>query len=101
MKRILSKKGETIVETLVSILIVAMASIAMAVMVSAATTTNEAVKLKDAEYYTALSEAENGITCSEPGSLAVTVDGNVVNGGSGISVNFGSGSSGLFTVYTR
>ena len=69
-----SQKGETLTETLVGVLLVALASVVLAAMIGAACRMNIRAKARDEALYTEITAAERR-TGEETGSVTVKVDG--------------------------
>ena len=69
-----SQKGETLTETLVGVLLVALASVVLAAMIGAACRMNIRAKVRDEALYAEITAAENR-TGGETGSVTVKVDG--------------------------
>ncbi len=59
-KKLASRRGETLTEALVGILIVALSSVALVAMVTAASHMNTAAAARDQALYDAVKEAESG-----------------------------------------
>ena len=73
-KKLLSRRGETIAEVLVAVLLIMIASAAFAAMVSSASTVNATAEAQDEKLYTAFSAAE--LQADETGTAGtVTVTG--------------------------
>lgn len=79
MKRILRKlttrRGETLTETLAALLVICLASAALAAMVTAASRMNAAAMQKDAALYAAVTQTETHSGEGTDGTVDVTVDG--------------------------
>ena len=93
IKKLRFAKGETLVETLTAVLIISLASVALASMIAAASRLNIRARENDERLYAAISELESGAGESEAGTVTVTmgeqsrkVDFSVsyVNGGEGL-----------------
>lgn len=69
-----SQKGETLTETLVGVLLVALASVVLASMIGAASRMNNRAKVRDEALYAEITAAESR-TGGETGSVTVKVDG--------------------------
>ena len=69
-----SQKGETLTETLVGVLLVALASVGLAAMIGAACRMNIRAKVRDEALYAEITAAESR-TGGETGSVTVKVDG--------------------------
>ena len=69
-----SQKGETLTETLVGVLLVALASVVLAAMIGAACRMNIKAKVRDEALYAEITAAESR-TGGETGSVTVKVDG--------------------------
>lgn len=79
MKRKLkSRKGETLIETLAAILVISLGSAAFAGMVSVSAEFNSAALTRDTAYYEALSEAEPAPEGTEIKTGTVKVGGDEV-----------------------
>ncbi|MDO4271209.1 MAG: hypothetical protein Q4C72_09855 [Eubacteriales bacterium] len=97
-RKLQTRKGETLVETLVAILVMALGSTAFLTMVLAANKLNGTAGIEDAAYFAQLSTAETGADTATAG--AVTVDGDtvavLVSGGEGElrSYRVGEGAGG-------
>ena len=72
VSRILSRAGESFSEVLVAILIVAMAALLMASMVSASGSIDRAARMEDADFYEAISNVEEGTATTSPGTVTIT-----------------------------
>ena len=89
MKKLKSKHGETLTETLVSILIIAMASALLATMVGVSARLTKRAEAADAQFYEELSAAEAGRGEDGDATITLTVGGSsgelpvVIYGGSG------------------
>ena len=76
-KKLRSRKGETLVESMVSILIFTLSSILLLTMISAASSINKAAKESDASRQAQLSAAEAGENSSIQGAkVGIAVGGN-------------------------
>lgn len=58
IKKLKERSGETLVETLVAILVIALASLLLAAMVSSSGSIDMSAREKDAEFYKGLSDVE-------------------------------------------
>lgn len=67
-----SQSGETLTETLCALLAVALSSLLLATMLSAAARLNAAAIERDGAFYRGLTAAETGGGISEPGEVLVT-----------------------------
>lgn len=74
LKKLNSKKGETLIESLIAILIFTCASLVMYAMVSSAGNINEKAKEMDSAYQDQLLIAERGEGAGTPGQVSVTLD---------------------------
>lgn len=73
VSRLLSRAGESFSEVLVAILIVAMAALLMASMVSASGSIDRAARMEDADFYEAISAVEEGAgTSTSTGTVTIT-----------------------------
>ncbi len=75
VSRLLSRAGESFSEVLVAILIVAMAALLLASMVSASGSIDRATREEDEAFYEAISEVEEGNAAPVPGTITVKPDG--------------------------
>lgn len=73
-RKLRSRRGETLVETLAAILIVTLSSMALLAMLSAAARINTAAGAADAAFRTALTAAESRAAALEGGPVELTVD---------------------------
>ena len=76
MRKLLSRRGETITEVLVSVLIVALSSAMLAMMISTAVGINTRMRAETDALYTELTAAETG---ADGTSAVVSIDGTEVN----------------------
>lgn len=74
-RKLASRRGETLTETLVGILIVGLCSAALACMAAVSARANSAAAAEDAALYGAVTEAEAGGTPIGSVTVTVTVDG--------------------------
>ena len=74
MKKLKSRRGETLTETLVSVLIIAMAAALLATMVGVSTRLTARAGAEDEKFYRELSDAEAGAAAAD-GEIILTVDG--------------------------
>ena len=95
VSRLLSRAGESFSEVLVAILIVAMAALLMASMVSASGSIDRAARMEDADFYEAISNVEEGTATTSPGTVTITDGTETVN----IEVNTYSDSEDRLTAY--
>lgn len=72
-ERLASHSGETLVETLVSVLVIAMAALLLASMISASGSIDISARNEDDEFYKSLSAAELQADTSESGSIEIIV----------------------------
>ena len=89
-KKLRSRRGETLVEALVSVLLVSIVSAALVVMVLSASQMNKAASQKDSELYNAISAAETN-TVSEGLGGPATED-NLAGETGTVTVTVGSSS---------
>lgn len=74
-KKLCSSKGETMMEALVSVLLVSIVSAAMVGMISSASRLNREAEEMDEALYSAISAAETGSTVTDKnGTVTVKVD---------------------------
>lgn len=73
--KLASRRGETLTETLVAVLMVALASVLLASMLSSASRMNAAAMEKDEALYDAVTAAETGGGSGETGTVRVTLGG--------------------------
>lgn len=73
--KLFARRGETLTETLCALLVVALASLALAAMLSAANRLNASAIERDDALYIGLTAAEGRTSTPEPGEVAVTGDG--------------------------
>lgn len=73
VSRLLSRAGESFSEVLVAILIVAMAALLLASMVSASGSIDRATRMEDEDFYTAISAVEEGAGTSTTDTDTVTI----------------------------
>lgn len=69
IRKIASRRGETLVELLVAILIVAFGCMLIAVLYSASMSINLDAQQKDAEFYDAISQIEQGTGTEKSGTM--------------------------------
>ena len=74
-----SQRGETLVETLVAILIVGLASAALASMISTATHLNKTAKEKDQALFTAINSIYTSGSSTNNATLSVKIDNKPVS----------------------
>lgn len=77
-KKLRSRRGETLTETLAAILIVALSSAVLAAMIGAASRMSSAVLRQDKALYDAVTAAEtrpNSARADDPGTVTVTEKG--------------------------
>ena len=91
MKKLKSRRGETLTETLASILIIALSAAILAGMVSAAARLSAKAKAADATFYQEIQAAEVG-SPGEAGSGIVTITAGGDTGSVHVSVR-GGGSA--------
>lgn len=72
VSRLLSRAGESFSEVLVAILVVAMAALLMASMVSASGSIDRAARMEDADFYKAISAVEGGAGTATTGTVTIT-----------------------------
>ena len=93
--KLASRRGETLTETLVAILVVALSSVILATMIGAASRMNKTAMEKDEQLYGAVTAAEakpdSAKTADTTTNVNVTVDGK--------SVIFGNSGAGSITYY--
>lgn len=75
LKRIKNKHGETLLESIVSILIFTFASIIMFTMITSATRINQTAKENDRAHYEQLVVAELAPGSGMPNDISFTIDG--------------------------
>ena len=105
-KRLKSRAGETLVESMVSILIFTFASIILLTMISASADTNEIAQRKDAEHLEQLSQVEAAVAAPASGTVTFDVQvgtGEEIGGGlqySGtVAVDIYGSEDGLYSYY--
>jgi len=74
MKKIANQSGETLVETLLSIMIVLLTLLFLSVSVISAQKINAAVKNQDTSFHYETSDAESGSVKVKIGSQSVSID---------------------------
>lgn len=74
LKKLRSKAGESLIESLAAILIFTMASVGMFSMVSAAARINDTAKQTDRTYQEQMAHAEQGEVAEESGVVTMTLD---------------------------
>lgn len=75
MKKLTGKRGETMVETLAAVLIVAVAAAMLATMVASAVRITSRAKEADAAFYQELSAVEKGKTKLDEKTVHISVTG--------------------------
>jgi Tfp pilus assembly protein PilV len=96
-RKISSKAGETLIETLVAVLVVALSSIILVTMTVTASHLNAAARTADQAFYAELSAAESGTGSTATGTITVSW----TTGSQSFSVDFvGSGSELKSYTYT-
>lgn len=78
-KKLRSRCGEMLVESIVAVLIISLASVVLATMITSASRLNKTAKEKDTELYEAITAAETHGESGNAGTVCVTVDGASVN----------------------
>lgn len=78
MRKLKSRVGESLVESLAAMLIFTMASIVLFSMVSTAGDINTQAKQKDQQIQQQMVDVEKGITRSGGGTVTMTMDGDVI-----------------------
>lgn len=97
-KKLRVSRGETLVETLTAIVVIALASVALAAMIGAASRMDLAARANDERLYSAISQLETADGGGESGTVTVTVGGQ--EGRSvAFSVTFSDGGDGLLRAY--
>ena len=101
-----SRGGETLTETLVAVLVVSLASAALAALLTAAVNLNQKAKAQDAVLYQAVTEAQfpQGTGLGETGTVTVTVKkpiGGVTEETVRFDVTMTGDSEGLLRAYYR
>lgn len=99
-RKLRSRRGETLIESLVALLLVSIASVALIAMVTSASRMNKAANQLDSGLYAAVSAAEvrQDNEDKEDGTVTVTVDGDSVTK----DVTFyGSGDASIFSYQQR
>ena len=100
-RKLRSRRGETMMETLVAIAMILLSSAVMLTMILAAGRANARAAARDQQLYQAISQAEVGRETGGTASLAVTVNGSAVDG-SPLTVKLcgdGDSSDGLLWSY--
>lgn len=97
--KLTSRRGETLTETLVALLIVGLASGVLATIVGAASHMNKTAMDKDEVLYKAITAAETKTGTGTTGKVDITVDGNDVDP-NGLDVTFYSDESGTLYAYS-
>ena len=100
-RKLHSRSGETMMETLVAIAIILVSSAVMLTMILAAGRVNSRAAARDQQLYQAVSQAEAGHGPGGSASLAVSVNGSAVEGSpiSGKLCGDGDSSGGLLRGY--
>ena len=78
-KKLRSRCGEMLVESIVAVLIISLASVVLASMITSASRLNKTAKEKDTELYAAITAAETHSGSGISGTVSVSVDGETVN----------------------
>lgn len=98
-KKLISKKGETYVEVLISILILALSALIIATSVTAANSINASARRADDNFYNAVSEAES-LSGPDPKSGQIEIETSDSKYGS-IDVYIYTDENGTFTTYAE
>lgn len=76
LRKLRSRRGESLVEVLCAVLVIALGSAMLAVMINAAVTTSTAANAKADEFFAALSESEKGESSAKhSGTVRVSIGG--------------------------
>lgn len=96
IKKLLQKKGETLVETLVSLMIAVLAIALLSSCIMAATTINHKSQELDEKYSAQLQEAEGMYGTPQPGEVTIVFgDGSYTN----VDVTLYGNPDGMFGAY--
>lgn len=98
LRKLKSRKGESLIESLAAILIFTMASIAMYSMVTAAADINITVKDVEKEYNQQLLVAEQGENSSGEGTVTMVMDGHTL---ATVPVEIYGAEGELFSYYAK
>lgn len=97
MKKLRSRRGETLVESLVSILIIALSSAMFATMVTTAVNINLKTETATAEFYEEFAAAED--TNATPESATITLNGIGISGS--VQVDLYKADNGALASYRK
>ena len=97
-EKLRSERGESLVETLTAVVIIALASAALASMIASAAKLNITARENDHELYEAISQLEEGLEEGEEGMVTVTLN-NEETRKVNFPVNYAQDDYGLLTAF--
>lgn len=101
VKKIRSRKGETLAEILVSVLIVALSALLIASMFTAAGSINAAVKKLDENFYESVTQVESQSGTSTSGTVHFQIEDEAGNEEGDIQVDIYTDESKNFSAYSK